>query len=323
MYALCGEEEHLVFPALLLDSLEQAIIATDLKGNILYWNSFAEKLHGWRAVEVLGKNVLDVKPADQSALEAREILQRVLRGESWSGEMNLRRKDGTSFPAFVTASPLYDAQRKVIGVASACHDISKRRAAERQNEMVLAEQAHRLKNMLAVVKSLAHQTARQTSSTDDFMASFSSRLSAVAAANDLLMHRGGEATALDELAHAALDPLLDAKRVRLQGPNVMLQRRMILPFSMLLHELYTNAAKYGALSAPTGMIDIAWQRDELEGQAWLAFEWRESEGPAVEPPRKKGFGSVLIERAIARELNAEIALDFDPAGVSCRLRTRL
>jgi len=323
VYALCGEEDHLAFPALLLDSIEQAIVATDLKGNILYWNNFAEKLHGWRAVEVLGKNVLDVKPADQSAEEAREAMQRVLEGESWSGEINLRRKDGTSFPAFVTASPLYDAQRNIIGIASACHDISQRRAAERQNEMVLAEQAHRLKNMLAVVKSLAHQTARQASSTDDFMASFTSRLSAVAAANDLLMHRGGEATALEELAHAALDPLLDAKRVRLQGPNVMLERRMILPFSMLLHELYTNAAKYGALSAPAGMIDIAWRRDELEGQTWLAFEWRESQGPAVEPPRKKGFGSVLIERAIARELGAEIALDFHPAGVSCRLRTRL
>ena len=323
MYALRSEDEAVVFPALLLDSLEQAVIATDLNGNILYWNRFAEKLHGWRAVEVLGKSVLDVKPADQSADEARALLERVLRGESWSGEINLRRKDGTSFPALVTASPLYDAEQHVIGVASACHDISQRRAMERQNEMVLAEQAHRLKNMLAVVKSLAHQTARQTSSTDDFMASFTSRLSAVAAANDLLMNRGGEATTLEELAHAALDPLLDTKRIRLDGPNVLLQRRMILPFSMLLHELYTNAAKYGALSAAAGMIDIAWQRDEAEGHTWLAFEWRESHGPAVELPRKRGFGSVLIERAIARELNAEIALDFNPSGLCCRLRTRL
>jgi two-component sensor histidine kinase len=148
-------------------------------------------------------------------------------------------------------------------------------------------------------------------------------LSAVAAANDLLMERAGGDTALEELARAALDSLLDTKRIRLQGPNVMLDRRMILPFSMLLHELYTNAAKYGALSAPGGMIDIAWQQDEVEGQSWLAFEWRESQGPVVAPPQKKGFGCVLIERAIARELNAEIVIDFDPAGVCCRLRTKL
>jgi PAS domain S-box-containing protein len=322
MYALY-EKDDLGFPAFLLDSLEQAIIATDLKGNILYWNRFAEKLHGWRAVEVLGKNVLDVKPAEQCMGEAREILQRVLRGDSWAGEITLKRKDGTSFPAFVTASPLYDSERRLIGVASACHDISKRRADERRNEMVLAEQAHRLKNMLTVVTSLARQTARQASSTDDFMASFTSRLSAVAAANDLLIQGGGEATALEELAHATLDPLLDAGRVRLHGPKVMIERRMLLPFSMLLHELYTNAAKHGALSVPAGMIDIAWRRDEMEGEAWLAFEWRESQGPLVEPPRKTGFGSVLIGRAIARELNADIALNFDPAGLSCTLRTRL
>ena len=322
MYALC-EKEDLAFPAFLLDSLEQAIVATDLKGNILYWNRFAEKLHGWRAVEVLGKSLLEVKPAEQCTGEAREILQRVLRGESWAGEITLKRKDGTSFPAFVTASPLYDSERRLIGVATACHDISQRRAIERQNELILAEQAHRLKNMLAVVTSLARQTARQAASTDDFMASFTSRLSAVAAANDLLMQRGGEATALEDLAHATLDPLLDMGRIRLHGPNVMIDRRMLLPFSMLLHELYTNAAKYGALSVPAGMIDIAWQHEDVEGQSWLAFEWRESLGPAVEPPRKTGFGSVLIERAIARELNAEIALNFDPAGVCCTLRTRL
>jgi two-component sensor histidine kinase len=155
------------------------------------------------------------------------------------------------------------------------------------------------------------------------MASFTSRLSAVAAANDLLMERAGGDTALEELVRAALDSLLDTKRIRLQGPSVMLERRMILPFSMLLHELYTNAAKYGALSAPGGLIDITWQGDEIEGQSWLAFEWRESQGPTVAPPLKKGFGCVLIERAIARELNAEIVIDFDPAGVCCRLRTKL
>lgn len=323
MYALHNESDQHLFPGLLLDSIEQAVIATDLKGNILYWNQFAEKLHGWRAVEALGRNVLDIRPAEQSVDEASELLRRVSRGESWSGELTLRRKDGTNFPAYVTASPLFDSERRLIGTVSASHDISHRRARERQNELVLAEQAHRLKNMLAVVQSLARQTARQASTTDDFMASFSSRLSAVAAANDLLMERAGGDTALEELARVALDSLLDPERIRLQGPRVMLERRMILPFSMLLHELYTNAAKYGALSAPGGVIDISWCRDTIDEQAWLAFEWRESQGPTVAPPQKKGFGSVLIERAIARELDAEIVLDFDPAGLCCRLRTKL
>lgn len=323
MYSFSGDDGYLTLAPLLLDSLEQAVIATDLKGTILYWNRFAETLHGWRAVEVLGKNVLEIKPADQSASEARILLQTVLDGGKWTGEITLRRKDGSSFPAFVTASPLYDADRNIIGVASACHDISQRRAMERRNEMALAEQAHRLKNMLTVVHSLARQTAKQASSTDDFMASFSSRLSAVAAANDLLIQGSGQPTGLEDLAHVALDPLLDANRIRFTGPKVVLEQRMILPFSMLLHELYTNAAKYGALSTPQGMIDISWQQNELEGQPSLVFEWRESLGPSVKPPEKRGFGSMLIERAIARELNADIALEFQPAGVCCRLHTKL
>jgi two-component sensor histidine kinase len=177
--------------------------------------------------------------------------------------------------------------------------------------------------MLAVVQSLARQTARQSSSTDDFLASFSSRLSAVAAANDLLIERSGAATALEELAHATLNSLLDGERIRLNGPRVMLQRRMILPFSMLLHELYTNALKYGALSSPAGRVEIAWRTEEHGDGNALEFEWRERNGPVVVPPLKKGFGTALIERAIAQELRAQISLDYDPEGVSCRVRTAL
>jgi PAS domain S-box-containing protein len=323
VYASRSEEDQVALPGLLLDSLEQAVIATDLKGNILYWNRFAEKMYGWRADEVLGRSVLEITPTEQSAQQADEILGKLMRGESWTGEIVLRRKDGTTFPVFVTDSPVVDASGRLVAIVGVSHDISQRRAAEARTEMLLAEQTHRLKNMLAVVQSLARQTARQSSSTDDFLASFSSRLSAVAAANDLLIERSGAATALEELAHATLNSLLDGERIRLNGPRVMLQRRMILPFSMLLHELYTNALKYGALSSPAGRVEIAWRTEEHGDGNALEFEWRERNGPVVVPPHKKGFGTALIERAIAQELRAQISLDYDPEGVSCRVRTAL
>jgi PAS domain S-box-containing protein len=323
VYASRNEEDHLPLPSLLLDSLEQAVIATDLKGNILYWNRFAEKMYGWRADEVLGRSVLEITPAEQSAQQANEILDKLMRGESWTGEIILRRKEGTTFPVSVTDSPVFDASGRLVAIVGVSHDISQRRAAEARTEMLLAEQTHRLKNMLAIVQSLARQTARQSSSTDDFLTTFSSRLSAVAAANDLLIERSGAATALEELAHATLNSLLDGERIRLNGPRVMLQRRMILPFSMLLHELYTNALKYGALSNPVGTVEIAWRTEPNGDGNALEFEWRERNGPMVVPPRKKGFGTALIERAIAQELGAQISLDYDPEGLSCRVRTAL
>jgi hypothetical protein len=223
-------------------------------------------------VEVLGKNVLDVKPAEQSAEEARVLFQRVLRGESWSGEITLRRKARHElspllycFAALRCPKASYRRRQRVPRYfTAACHRKTERDGARRAGAP--AEEHARGRKVACHSDGAANFIG-----PDDFMASFTSRLSAVAAANDLLIHRGGEATALEELAHAALDPLLDVKRIRLIGPNVMLQRRMILPFSMLLHELYTNAAKYGALSAPAGMIDIAWRRDEIEGRALARF----------------------------------------------------
>ncbi len=317
------QDDRLSFPSLLLDSIEEAVIATDLDGKILYWNRFAEKMYGWDAAEVLGRNILDVTPAEQSAAEAAGILNRLMAGQSWTGEIMLRNRDGVSFPAHITDSPLFDASGRIFGIVGVSHDISRRRAAERQSELVLAEQVHRLKNMLAMVQSLAHQAARHSSSTDEFLSTFSSRLSAVAAANELLIQRAGNPIALDELARATLDFLADIERVSFNGSKVMLDRRMILPFSMLLHELYTNAMKYGALSNSNGQVDVAWRTEEEEGRTLLDFEWRERGGPAVARPSKKGFGSALIERAIAQELQARISLDYDPAGVCCRLRTAL
>ena len=324
MHGSSHAENTFSLQSLLLDAVDQAVIATDLQGNILYWNRFAEKLYGWRSEEVLGRSVLDVTPAEQSAEQASEILSQLKQAGSWSGEITLRRKDGATFPAFVTSSPVVDSGNHLVGIVGVSHDISEQRAGALHNETLLAEQAHRVKNMLAVVQSLARQTAKRSSSKEDFLARFHSRLSAVAAANDLLIGRAGEATTFEAIARATLNPLLDEReRIGFNGPALMLPERMILPLSMLLHELCTNAMKYGALSSPAGAVDIIWRNDASESQAILELEWRERGGPAVAEPQEKSFGSALIERAIAQELRGQVSLEFPPDGVRCLVRAPL
>src|SRR5262249_54097980 len=132
-------EEAVEFQAHLLDAVEQAVIATDLSGTITYWNRFAERLYGWSAAEVIGRNVVDVTPAEASHEQAAEILGRVRAGESWSGEFGVRRRDGTAFPAEVTASPIRDDAGELIGVVGVSVDVSERRAAEAERERLYAE----------------------------------------------------------------------------------------------------------------------------------------------------------------------------------------
>ncbi|MFN2517211.1 MAG: PAS domain S-box protein, partial [Pyrinomonadaceae bacterium] len=127
-------EQEIAFQAHLLSAVEQAVIATDLDGKIVYWNSFAESLYGWSAAEAVGSNVLEITPADNVREQGREILSRLKEGKSWSGEFLVRRKDGSVFPAMITDSPIFDAQGKLFGVVGVSVDISERRRAEEERE---------------------------------------------------------------------------------------------------------------------------------------------------------------------------------------------
>src|SRR5262249_41778860 len=186
--------------------------------------------------------------------------------------------------------------------------------------MRVADVSHRVKNILANVQSVARQTTRSSSSLADFMPAFSGRLRALAIAHDILTQTRWIGIGLKDLLTAVLAPHLSAQeeRATLEGPPILLSARAVVPLSMALHELTTNAVKYGALSVRGGRIDISWILTGGEDQT-VELTWRERGGPKVKHGASSGFGTALIDRVVTYDLDGTAKIDFDPSGVRCTL----
>jgi two-component sensor histidine kinase len=166
---------------------------------------------------------------------------------------------------------------------------------------------------------MARQTARHAGSTEDFLNQFGSRLQALAASHDLLVRESWYGASLRELVRSQLATHIDRGQVTLDGPEVGLKPEAAQNLGLALHELVINAARFGALSVPGGRVSIDWGLQNSGGNNAIEINWREQFGPKVKPRRNSGFGSVVIERNLARALDAEVKLDFDPDGVCCHI----
>lgn len=259
-------------------------------------------------------------------LAATELpLQRAARGEEVRDfEQEVRFDDGVSKFLLTNAMPIRDGEGSVRGAVAAAVDITARQQAEQQRELLINELNHRVKNTLASVQSVAMQTLRNSGTLAAFQDAFVSRLVALSRAHDLLTRGHWQSAALHDIVRQTLEPYgLDPERIRFAGPSIRLSPSAAVSLSMGLHELATNAAKYGSLSDMRGRIEIDWSIDRTAGQPVLAIDWTERDGPPVTPPSRRGFGSRLIERGIAQELDGQVALAFDAAGVQCRIRLPL
>jgi two-component sensor histidine kinase len=185
---------------------------------------------------------------------------------------------------------------------------------------MVAELNHRVKNILAIVQSVAAQTVRSSGSLDAFADAFAGRLKALAIAHDILTETRWSGIGLRELLAAVLAPYrsADESRVSIFGPAILVPARLVVPLSMVLHELTTNAAKYGALSTRRGTIDISWQLRDSVDQA-VALIWQERGGPPVKAPTSPGFGMRLIERVVSHDLDGKTEINYDPAGMRCTM----
>ena len=194
-------------------------------------------------------------------------------------------------------------------------DVTQAHAVEAQQLQMMAEMDHRVKNALAAVQALAQQTAKRTTSVGAFMEAFGGRLRAMGSANELLTAARWRGAAIDQLVAAVLGALAPGQ-TRWQGPDVFLTPRAATALSLALHELATNAVRYGALSNDAGHVDVLWR---ALPQGGLEITWKEDGGPPATPPTRTGFGSAMLLQVTGRELNGEVTLEYLPAGLRARL----
>ncbi|AWB23738.1 histidine kinase [Methylobacterium currus] len=194
--------------------------------------------------------------------------------------------------------------------------LAEARAAEARRRDLAHEMAHRMKNLLSMVQAVATQTLRQATSMEEGRLAISHRLTALARAQDILLQADFKAADVCEVVAATIAPHQTSdRRIRLNGPGTLLTSQQALGLSLAVHELATNAAKYGALSNDDGTVDVAWTDEDNA----FVFDWTERGGPAVVAPDRRGFGSKLIERIVASYFNGEGRIDFAPEGIRFRL----
>ncbi|MBL0404103.1 PAS domain-containing protein [Microvirga aerilata] len=205
---------------------------------------------------------------------------------------------------------------RLIGVSQ---DITIRKSAEAQQELLLHELNHRVKNTLATVQSIAAMTARSSADPASAWTTFDARIRGMAKTHDLLTETHWVGASLKDILSNELELYQDSmrQRISLRGSPVSLEPRATLALGLAVHELATNAAKYGALSVPQGRLMVKWVNVRIQGLPHLLIEWVETNGPVVSPPTRQGFGSRLIQRGLAQELGGEIKLNFEPAGLRC------
>jgi PAS domain S-box-containing protein len=285
----------------------------------LRYTSVSNTMFGLEVDEILGRTDEDILPPESRASVVtlkREVLE---QGQPTDSE--IRVDLGSTVRWYdVHIEPLRDAAGAIAGLTCAAVDITERKEGEAHLRLLMRELTHRSKNLLAVIQAMARQTARHSGTIEGFLEQFSARLQALATSHDLLVQESWYGASLLELVRTQLGHYLDrnGSQISLAGPSVLLKPEAAQSLGLALHELATNAAKYGALSAPTGSVQIVWRR-AAEPEEGIEITWVESGGPKVKEPERRGFGSLVIERNLSRSLDAEVELTFQPEGVQCRM----
>ena len=252
------------------------------------------------------------------------MLGAIARGERITHyETRRLHKDGRAIDVSVTISPIRDPDGRVIGASSIVRDTTERKKHEEQIALLLREVNHRAKNLLGLVQAIASQTT--AIDRDDFIKRFKERLKALAASQDLLVRNQCRGVDMMDLVRSQLAHFKDllGGRITLDGPPLRISPGSAQPLGMALHELLTNAAKYGALSNDAGRVAIEWgMSEDGVGGTYFHLTWVESGGPPVSPPARRGFGTTVVEQIPRVKLEGEVAHDYAPGGVSWRLICR-
>jgi PAS domain S-box-containing protein len=298
---------HSPFPVLMYDDREQIVAVSE---------SWLEK-SGYSREELRRLEDWTRRAYGERSDEVLEYLRRIISTEpkAQPTELTIHTKDGHERLWNFVASALgtqSDGRRLFVSMA---HDATEQKAHEEQIGLLMREVSHRAKNMLSLVQAIARQTAGRE--PEDFIGRFTERIQALAANQDLLVRNNWQGVDTEDLVRAQLAPFADliASRIAVHGPKLRLNAAAAQAVGLALHELATNAGKYGALSTDAGRVDVGWR---LESDIF-AMNWTERDGPPVRPPERRGFGSTVIDSMAKRTVSGDVALDYAPSGLEWRL----
>ena len=317
--ALYKNEQRLRSLASIVESSDDAIVSKNLDGIITSWNRGAEQIFGYTAEEAIGQPILIVIPADRHS-EEREILTRIRRGERIDHFETIRqRKDGTLIVVSLSVSPVKDADGKIIGASKIARDITEQKRSQEQIATLAREAEHRSKNLLATVQATVRLS--QSNTSDGLKGAIEGRIQALANVHSLFVKTRWIGADLLTIATQELAPYSERnqRRVRIDGPPVLLDPNAAQTIAVTLHELATNSAKYGALSVPNGQVDLVWSH-EANGQ--LHLRWTEAGGPKVQEPTRKGFGGRVIEQMSAQH-SGKASFDWRAEGLVCEITLKV
>ena len=305
----------------LLDALPAAVYTTDAAGRITYYNEAAAELWGHRPAlgssEWCGSWKLfwpdgTPLPHDECPMAVALKEDRTVRGMEAAAE----RPDGTRVPFIPYPTPIHDETGKLVGAVNMLVDITDRKRAEEQHNLLVRELHHRVKNTLAMVQAITGSTARATDNIEDFKTALFGRIQSLAKTH-LLLSDEERAVSFAHVLRSELGAFDDGshERIVLSGPDVPLTSQLAVSLGMCIHELTTNAAKYGALSVYGGKVEVDWSVMIGATRRILSFDWVESGGPPVTQPERQGFGSRLLTYVLPGQIQARSRVDFASTGV--------
>lgn len=276
---------------------------------------------GFEPENIMGKadeEILPPSAAEQTIPAKTEVLR---HGGVKRFELPINN-NGHSRWYDVTVERLNDAAGDVTGTIAVAYDITSRKEHEQRLYALMREVTHRSKNLLAVVHAIARQSADRAENIEDYVMRFSGRLRALGNVHDLLVQREWRGVSLPDLLWLQLVSYTGGNidtRVTWSGKAVILRSEAAQNLALALHELMTNALRYGALSVTQGRVHVEWTLEAAEASQDFKLTWREINGPPVLPPQARGFGRLMLEKVLGQALNAKVSLDFAPEGVNCAI----
>ena len=313
--ALQENEERLRWVASIVDFSDDAIVSKNLDGVITSWNRGAERVFGYTAEEAIGQPITILIPRDRHAEEGT-ILTRIRRGERIDHFETVRqRKNGSLIVVSLTVSPVKNANGEVVGASKIARDVSEQKRTQEQIATLAREAEHRSKNLLANV--VATVKLSQSDSLEGLKQAIEGRIRALANVHSLFVQTRWIGAELSAIARQELAPYFEEgeTRARINGPQVLLQPNVAQSVAVILHELATNAAKYGSLSLASGRIDLSWSH-EPDGR--LELRWTETGGPPVHTPTREGFGGRIIKQ-MAEQLKGAARFEWHAEGLDCEI----